>query len=299
MSHSSKLNTCIVCGSVNLKALKGYEHASLTQCKNCGMVFSSANPTLQELEDYYKGYGRNDYLSPITIKRYHEILDQFESVRKTNRLLDVGCGIGYFLDVAKERGWEVYGTEFTDKAIEICESKGIKMHKGPLDPSNYSAESFDVITSFEVIEHINTPNFEVSNISKLLRKEGYFYITTPNFNSTLRYYLGPKYNVIGWPEHLSYYTPSTLEKLMKRHSLKKVFIQTTGISITRFLSSKKPATAEEIREGTAFIAENTEDEKLRNKFESSKVLGFAKKTMNSILSVTGKGDALKGLFKKS
>jgi SAM-dependent methyltransferase len=219
MSHVSTLTTCIVCGSLNLKAIKGFEHASLTRCGECGMVFSSANPTLQQLEEYYKGYGRNDYLSPITIKRYHEILDQFESARKNNRILDVGCGIGYFLDVAKERGWEVYGTEFTDKAIEICESKGIKMHKGPLNPINYSPESFDVITSFEVIEHINTPNPEVSNISKLLRKDGLFYITTPNFNSTLRYYLGPKYNVIGWPEHLSYYTPSTFENLMNRHSI--------------------------------------------------------------------------------
>ncbi len=262
------------------------------------MVFSSANPTLDELEEYYKGYGRNDYLSPITIKRYHEILDQFEKVRKTNRLLDVGCGIGFFLDVAKERGWEVFGTEFTDKAIEICESKGITMHKGPLNPQNYSLESFDVITSFEVIEHINTPNSEVENISKLLRKDGLFYITTPNFNSTLRYYLGPKYNVIGWPEHLSYFTPSTLENLMRRHLLRKVEIQTTGISVTRFLSSKKPATAEETREGTAFISENSKDEKLRNRFETSALLGLIKKSMNATLSATGKGDALKGLFKK-
>jgi 2-polyprenyl-3-methyl-5-hydroxy-6-metoxy-1,4-benzoquinol methylase len=262
------------------------------------MVFSSRNPSLEELENYYKGYARNDYLSPITIKRYNEILDQFEGVRKTNRLLDIGCGIGYFLEVAKQRGWEVFGTEFTDKAIEICTSKGIKMHKGPLNPDNYPAESFDVITSFEVIEHINAPNPEVSNISKLLRKDGLFYITTPNFNSTLRYYLGPKYNVIGWPEHLSYYTPSTIERLMKRHALKKVYIQTTGISITRFLSSKKPTTAEETREGTPFIAENTHDEKLRNRFESNLMLSIVKKSINGILSILGKGDALKGLFKK-
>lgn len=298
MSTPKHLTSCVLCGSNNIKALKGYELATLTRCKDCGMVFSSANPTLSELEEYYKGYGRNDYLSPITIKRYHEILDQFEKVRKTNRLLDVGCGIGYFLDVAKARGWEVFGTEFTDKAIEICESKGITMHKGPLNPQNYSPESFDVITSFEVIEHINTPNSEVKNISSLIRKEGLFYITTPNFNSTLRYYLGPKYNVIGWPEHLSYFTPSTLENLMSRHLLQKVEIHTTGISITRFLSSKKPATAEETREGTAFISENSEDEKLRNRFETSVFLGLMKKSLNAILSATGKGDALKGLFKK-
>jgi len=298
MSHIDKLDSCILCGSKNIQTLKKYSNAYLTKCSDCGMVFSSKNPSLHELEEYYKGYGRNDYLSPITIKRYNEILDSFESARKTNRLLDVGCGIGYFLEVAKERGWEVYGTEYTHKAIEICESKGITMHKGVLDPSNYTPESFDVITSFEVIEHINTPNPEIANISSLLRKDGIFYITTPNFNSTLRYYLGPKYNVIGWPEHLSYYTPSSLKQLVTKHQFKPLFIHTTGISITRFLSSKKPSTAEEIREGTAFIAKDTEDEKLRNRFESNKLLGLLKKTMNSTLNFTGKGDALKGLFKK-
>jgi 2-polyprenyl-3-methyl-5-hydroxy-6-metoxy-1,4-benzoquinol methylase len=262
------------------------------------MVFSSRNPTIGELENHYQGYGRNDYLSPITIKRYNEILDQFEKVRKTNRLLDVGCGIGYFLDVAKSRGWEVYGTEYTDEAIRICQSKGIQMQQGILNPENYSPDSFDVITSFEVIEHINTPNTELINITSLLRKGGYFYITTPNFNSLLRYYLGPNYNVIGWPEHLSYYTPATLSYLLKIHGLKKVYLQSTGISITRFITSKqKPQNANQ-DQGTPFIAENTSDEKLRNQFEKNAMLNGLKSLINATLTLTGKGDALKALFLK-
>lgn len=297
---SAKLNHlyCLICGSENLKPITGYEVAFLTKCSDCGFVFSSRIPSTQELISYYEGYGRNDYLSPITIKRYNEILDLFEPVRKTNRLLDVGCGIGYFLEVAKKRGWEVYGTEYTDEAIRICESKGVQMKQGILDPTHYELESFDVITSFEVIEHINNPQIEVSHISSLLRKGGLFYLTTPNFNSLLRYYLGPKYNVICWPEHLSYYTPSTLNKLIKKHGFKKVFIQTTGISITRFLTSKKPSTSEEILEGTEFIAADTQDEKLRTRFETNKILGLAKKTINGLLNLSGKGDALKGLFQK-
>jgi 2-polyprenyl-3-methyl-5-hydroxy-6-metoxy-1,4-benzoquinol methylase len=262
------------------------------------MVFSAKNPTLQELNEHYKGYGRNDYLSPITIKRYNEILDGFESVRKTNRLLDVGCGIGYFLEVAKKRGWEVFGTEFTDQAIEICESKGIAMKKGVLDIHNYPAESFDVITSFEVIEHINTPNAEIQNMYSLLRKGGLLYVTTPNFNSTLRYYLGGKYNVIGWPEHLSYYTPATLKKLMLNHGLKVKYVHSTGISLTRFLSSKNVKPKENVEVGTEFIAADSEDEKLRNRFENNALLGTTKKLINSTLSTLGKGDALKGLFVK-
>lgn len=263
------------------------------------MVFSARNPTTEQLENHYKGYGRNDYLSPITIKRYHEILDAFESVRKTNRILDVGCGIGYFLDVAKLRGWEVYGTEYTDSAVKICKDKGIIMHSGALDPLNYEPESFDVITSFEVIEHINTPNEEIARIYSLLRKGGYFYVTTPNFNSLLRYYLGPKYNVIGWPEHLSYYTPKTLTSLMLKHGLHKVWVQSTGLSITRFLTSRKLKESPIPAQGTEFISAQTDDEKLRKRFESNPLLSFAKQSINSTLTIIGKGDALKGLFKKS
>ncbi len=299
MNQTQTIHSCIVCNSDQLKPIAGYEKAWLARCSNCGMVFSTNNPSQTQLEEYYKGYGRNDYLSPITIKRYHEILDRFEGARKTNKLLDVGCGIGYFLEVAKSRGWDVYGTEFTDAAIQICEAKGIKMKKGVLDPSSFEPESFDVITSFEVIEHINTPRTEISNFSKLLRKGGLLYITTPNFNSLLRYNLKSSYNVISWPEHLSYYTPSSLNKLMRDHHLRKVFIQATGISITRFITSQNPAPPQaSTTEGTEFVSANTQDEVLRNRFEKNLLLGFSKSLINRILTLTGKGDALKGLFQK-
>ena len=291
MSEHREFSSCICCGSKQIKPLKSFENAWLVRCDSCSMVFSSRNPSLEELENHYKGYGRNDYLSPITIKRYHEILDTFESVRKTNRILDVGCGIGYFLDVAKSRGWEVYGTEYTESAVKICESKGITMHSGELNPENYRAGSFDIITSFEVIEHINTPNIELNRIYTLLGKDGYFYVTTPNFNSLLRYYLGPKYNVIGWPEHLSYYTPKTLTCLMLKNGFRKRWVRSTGIS-------KTPAQPNNPAEGTEFISASTGDEKLRNNFETNALLSFAKKTLNSFLTISGKGDALKGLFQK-
>ena len=180
---------CILCGSHPLHKIKGYEQHHLIKCNACKFVFCEPIPSIDELEEHYKGYGRNDYLSPITIKRYNQILDSFEPYRKTNKLIDVGCGIGYFLEVAKKRGWEVYGTEFTNEAIQICSEKGIKMKKGILDPENYMPEEFDIITSFEVIEHINNPIYELNSFHKLLRKGGLVYVTTPNFNSLLRYRL--------------------------------------------------------------------------------------------------------------
>lgn len=286
---------CILCGSKRIVKLHGYEKDFLCKCRDCSFVFAYRKPTRQQLIDHYEGYGRNDYLSEITIRRYHEILDLFEKSRKTNRLLDVGCGIGYFLEVAKKRGWEVYGTEYTDKAIEICSAKGISMKQGPLNPANYEPGYFDVITSFEVIEHINNPQEELKNFYSLLRPGGLVYITTPNFNSLLRYYLKDKYNVLSWPEHLSYYTPGTLRKLMERSGFRKLFVKATGISLTRLKTS---SAGKEASPSEVFIAEDSSDEQLRRKMESNPVLGFAKKIVNGILTFTGKGDALKGLFYK-
>lgn len=285
-------NNCIICHSSNLKNLQDYEKAHLCKCQSCGCVFSKKIPSSEELESYYMRYGRNDYLSPVTIKRYHELLDKFERFRKTNKILDVGCGVGYFLEEAKKRGWEVYGTEITDEAIRICSEKGIRIEKkGVLDSKNYEQGMFDVITSFEVIEHINNPQTELVNFRTVLREGGLVYITTPNFNSLLRYRLKAKYNIIAYPEHLSYYTPKTLKKIFNLSGFKTLKLESTGISITRFKTSKG-------KSNQRFISATSDDEKIRTKIENKRQFQLAKKIINSILTVLGRGDSLKGWFIK-
>lgn len=288
MNHTD----CLHCQSEKLKPLGGYEATHLCECKECGFVFAQAIPSAKELEDHYKQYGRNDYLSPVTIKRYNELLDKMETFRKTGKLLDVGCGIGYFLEEAKKRGWEVYGTEYTDDAAKICEEKGIHMHKGMLNPENYELESFDVITSFEVIEHINNPVDELNNFNKLLRKEGLVYCTTPNFNSLLRYRLKADFNVITYPEHLSYYAPRTLRNVFEQCGFRPLELETTGVSLTRLRTSKGIS-------DQAFISESSDDEQMRNKIEEKWYLQVAKRLINRVLTLFGVGDSLKGWFVKS
>ena len=283
--------SCLICDSNQLKALAPYHQTHLVKCNQCSFVFAQKIPSTQELIDYYDGYGRNDYLSPITIKRYNELLDEMEKYRKTNRILDVGCGIGYFLEVAKEHGWEVYGTEYTDKALEICREKGIHMQEGKLDPSQFDGESFDIITSFEVLEHINNPVEETTNFHALLRSGGLVYLTTPNFNSLLRHRLKERYDVITYPEHLSYYTPKTLHRLFTNSGFLKQKIQTTGISLTRLRTSQGQTSQ-------AFISETSDDEQLRNKIEDKAHLQLAKKMVNGTLTMFGVGDSLKGWFIK-
>ncbi len=282
---------CLLCKSEHLYDLPLYEKAFLTKCKKCNFIFSKKSPTENELLTHYNNYGRSDYLSPITIKRYNELLDNFELYKKTNKILDVGCGIGYFLFEAKKRGWRVYGTEYTDSAVRICKEKGILINKGKLDINNYQLASFDIITSFEVIEHINNPLEEVSNFKNLLRSGGLAYITTPNFNSLSRYILKSKYNVITYPEHLSYYSPKTLKKLFKKTGFKNKKIKTTGISLTRYKTSSG-------KSNQKFISDVSDDEKIRTKIESNSYLKKLIILLNFILSFFGVGDNLKGWFIK-
>lgn len=293
---------CLLCGGADLRPMPGYEKVYLTQCGDCGFVFARRIPTATELEAHYSSYGRNDYLSPVTVKRYNEILDFLEPYRKTNRLIDVGCGIGHFAAVAAGRGWEVHGTEYTDEAIAICESKGIRMQKGVLDPANYPPGSFDVIASFEVIEHINNPNEELESFRAILRDGGAVYLTTPNFNSYSRRRLGPDWNVIEYPEHLSYYTAASLTRLMKSHGFRKKWIATTGISLTRYQSSVARASKSPVAKPAASCApvgSETSDERLRTALESNMTLQLAKRAANALLSATRLGDSMKGLFEKA
>lgn len=289
---NTKHEKCLICQSTGLVHKKDYLDGDMVQCSSCNFVFAKSIPTVEELIKHYEGYGRNDYLSPITIKRYHEILDDFEPFRKTNKLIDVGCGIGYFAEVAKERGWEVYGTEYTDKAIEICQKKGIKMKQGKLNPMDYPPNYFDIITSFEVIEHINNPLEELENFKQLLRKGGGLYITTPNFNSISRWLSGPEWTVVGYPEHLSYYTPRTLNTLLQKFGFKKAKVETTGFSITKHKISQKTTTA------TKYIEAESDDEKLRGKMETVWYWKILKKVVNFTLTFFGIGDAMKVFYIK-
>jgi 2-polyprenyl-3-methyl-5-hydroxy-6-metoxy-1,4-benzoquinol methylase len=290
MAEFKEHQKCLISDSVILKPLKGYEQHYLVKSSPLGFVFCSRIPTTQELIVHYETtYSRNDYLSDITVKRYHELLDGFEPYKRTGKLLDIGSGIGHFLNEAKKRGWEVYGTEYTDEAIQKCEALGIRMQQGKLDPSWYEESSFDVVTSIEVLEHINNPVEEIRNISRILRPGGLFYFTTPNFNSIERYLVKSEYNVIHYPEHLSYYTKRTVDYLLRNNGFKKLRLLTTGVSLTRIKTSLGKSQED-------YVSPTSSDEKLRTELEKNRFLQFTKTLLNGILNITAFGSSLKGWY---
>lgn len=292
MSDEKSHKRCLISGSDKLRILKGYEKYSLVKSVPLGFVFASRIPTEEELTAHYKRYSRSDFISPITIKRYNELLDDFEKYRKTGKILDIGCDVGHFLNEAKKRGWEVYGTEYTDEAIVKCQQNGIIIFKGKLNHDWFVPEMFDIVTSFEVIEHINNPIEEVLNVHKILRKGGLFYVTTPNFNAIERFILKGKYNsVIQYPEHLCYYTKRTLHYLLSNNGFKKLKIITTGVSpaaIKNWLSISEEK----------FVSPTSSDQIIRRKMESNFLLHLSKVIVNYFLNVFSLGSSMKAWYVK-
>lgn len=290
---------CLLCQSTDLKSIKTYDFAYLKKCRGCGFVFSERIPTPETLAAHYETYSRDDTISDITLKRYTELLDRLEKIKPLQKILDVGCGNGHFLKVAKDRGIDAYGTEFTDKAVEVCHQKGIQMHQGILNPTNYTTK-FDLITSFEVIEHIYNPCQEVAHFYELLQKGGLVYVTTPNFGSISKYILKENWSIVEYPEHLSYYTSKTLRQLFEKQGFKTLSIETTGISVSRLQQgkAKHTMTQKDATETMKIEYFKHSDESLRHKTETNLFYKLLKKGVNLSLNGLRIGDSLKGVFQK-
>lgn len=292
LNETNLHTTCPLCKRNRFFEPKTYfKKCGLVKCKNCSFVFMQKIPQFYELEKIYSSYSyaEDAFLPPLTVKSYETLLDEFEKFRLNNKILDVGCGRGWFLEIAKNRGWEVFGTEYSETAIKICENKGINIKKGFIDSSEFEGIDFDIITSFEVIEHISFPEEYVFHIHKLLRKNGLFYITTPNFNSIFRYYKKANYHIIEYPEHLSYFTKKTLTKLLKDKQFTKEKIYTSGISLVSFQNQEKAVCCNS--------AEHP-DQKLRNLIEKNFLFSLAKVIVNFILKYTNLGVTIKSYFIK-
>jgi SAM-dependent methyltransferase len=254
-------------------------------------VFATRRPSDSELEEHYMHYGTAWHDSSITRLRYRELLDAFEPYRQSNRILDFGCGAGFFLEEAQARGWDAVGSEFSERALQLLEAKGLQVLRAPLSADSLDAESFDVITAFEVLEHVREPLDEARIMARGLRAGGLFYCTTPNWNAVNRRLLGPEWSVIGYPEHLSYFTVSSLSACLVRAGFERRRVATTGFAPGALVRKLPAADAPPAGSGSV-------DERLRSASEGSLLLRGAKTATNAILSAIRGGDTLKGWFER-
>ena len=144
--------------------------------------------------DYFKAYLDDSKRE----KMYRQELKRLLKYKDGGKILDVGCGLGLFLDLFDDNEWDKYGVEISDDAISVCRGKGIK-----IDGYNYPDSFFDLIVFRGSIQHIDTPLYVIKKCYKLLKDDGIIaFLATPNTNS-ICYKLfedlpmiNPKYNFV-------------------------------------------------------------------------------------------------------
>ncbi len=150
-------------------------------------------------------------------------LDLLKRFKNAGRLLDVGAGDGYFLDMAKDGGFSTYGTELSSTGAGYADKLGHRLLLGQLKDIDFGGLKFDVITLWHVLEHLPNPGEALSIISGLLDPGGIFALAVPNEeNHLFRYRMGLKKcpNPLGpivWGEeiHLTHFQPATLRSALR------------------------------------------------------------------------------------
>ena len=218
----------------------------IVKCNQCELIFLNPQPTLDEIE---KIYSDDYFLQWYTSEKKREFSKNFfrnlfyknnllysisQKMNKPDcRILDIGCGMGFFLEVAREWRCKVFGVEISRYATKHCrENLNLDVHHGTLETADFPIEYFDVITAFDVIEHLKKLSDFLSLVNKILKKDGVFIILVPNYDSIVfqldRIIHGiKKTSLPNVPEHLTYFTMDSLKRLLQKHGFRVKYISST------------------------------------------------------------------------
>lgn len=164
------------------------------------------------------------------------ILD--ENIPPHSRVLDVGCAFGYFLKLCDEYGLETYGLDISEYALE--KAKTITKAKLYLHDVNdglriFQNEFFDLITMFDVIEHVENPYTFLIESRRVLKSGGKLIITTPNLNAITRFWKKDKWYGYIDDSHLYLFTPTSLRSLVERAGFKTMKLETPFHCLPNFI----------------------------------------------------------------
>jgi 2-polyprenyl-3-methyl-5-hydroxy-6-metoxy-1,4-benzoquinol methylase len=205
----------------------------LYSCNECGHMFVWPIPDSPQgiySEDYFhggeNGFGYIDYdrdKAPMADTFRVYLKEIAKHGKLSGAMLDVGAATGFFLDIARRDGWETYGVELSQYAAEVARRKGLRVSTGTTDDCDFPAGFFDVVTAWDVIEHMPNPLASLEKIHDLLKPGGLLVINTPDSGCLLARILGKRWHLVVPPEHLN---------LFHRRSL-KMMLEKIGYSVVR------------------------------------------------------------------
>jgi 2-polyprenyl-3-methyl-5-hydroxy-6-metoxy-1,4-benzoquinol methylase len=220
-----KFNHCILCNGSNFRIIHQKDHWKYLRCLNCDLVSLDPRPSQKELMSNYLNYlpiqpkeieAWEIMMRPVIVKSANLIESRVRA--GSGRLLDIGCGYGYFLKEMKSRGWMVEGIEISQTGRQYARDKwNIDVHSQSLENLNIPENSFEVITLFYVIEHVLDPLSLLIEMKRVIKPGGLILLRWPHSTPIVRM-LGPlsqKLDLYHTPYHLYDFSPKTMEKMLK------------------------------------------------------------------------------------
>jgi len=231
---------CPICSSKS-RVIKKSRQYDFQKCDGCGVYYCSPFPrdylSIYDDYDFNKNYRLNyyEYLPHIIhslekklilMKRIFPEL----SFDKQIKLLDVGCGIGFYVHAAKLLGFDSYGIDIDKKSIEIAKGIGLKVELSDILDLEFRNNYFDIIKMKQVLEHLPNPSHVLRKIYYLLKKDGVLIIDVPNQDGIIpriKILIKIKPNEYGFvqpPRHLFGYTKDSLKNILRIAGFKKITI---------------------------------------------------------------------------
>lgn len=229
---------CAVCGTEPNRErfeLKGFK---IVQCTNCEFVYVNPRVCNEDLPKMYStnyfhntdfGYEEYEETASLRIRNFKKWYSELEPFVKNNpgKALDIGCASGHFLEILREKKWDVEGIELDTDMVKVLQDKNIPVYGQPFETFN-SNKKYDLITLFDVMEHLPDPHAAFKKLSEIIADDGVIGLITPNFNSFQRKIFGKKWFQFKPMEHIHYFTKETLERVGNEYGLKMIHHKAPG-----------------------------------------------------------------------
>ena len=211
----------------------GYgRHHAIVECLNCGLVYANPRYDSGEMLVRYRAVEDPLYVEEregrvLTFERHLRPLEKIMPPGDGRRLLDVGCHVGVFVEIAAQHGWDAWGVEPSQWAATLAQQAGLKVLEATMATAGFDDESFDVVTMWDVIEHLEHPSAEVRQACRLLKPSGLLVAHTMDLDSPFARLMGRR-----WPwlmeMHLYYFSRRTLATLMEKCGFQVLAIKPHG-----------------------------------------------------------------------
>lgn len=207
------------------------EEFQIFECLHCGLLFTEPRPPKDKIGEYYKS---EEYYSHQENKKGF-IPKLYESIKAINlkakykiatkgikkgKVLDIGCGVGDYLHTMETEGWETTGIEPSEEAKAIAKKRMKAQLYSPEEIDQLKNESFDLITMWHVLEHVDDLKTEIAHLERLLKRGGRLVLALPNYKSYDANYYKEYWAAYDVPRHLNHFCKISIGNIFKNSQLK-------------------------------------------------------------------------------